>query len=113
ARVVATGGSSGSGWLLGPSLIQTYCSLPNVTNETGPENEASRLSELANTKRRACGLFSSRLTNITDQLPSGRSSAYDVTSRSPSSSFMSLAEENMRCNPERCCAHSRLIMWAE
>ena len=38
--VAAAGGLSGSAWLFGPSLIQTYCSLPKVTSITGPEKDA-------------------------------------------------------------------------
>src|SRR5579885_1763951 len=58
--VRATGGSSGSAWLLGPSLIHTYCSLPNVANVTGPPNPESCVGELKIT-RTVWGLFSSRL----------------------------------------------------
>src|SRR5580704_14262312 len=36
--IVAKGGPSGSAWLLSPSFFQTYCSLPNVVNDTGPTN---------------------------------------------------------------------------
>ena len=75
ATVVATGGLSGSAWLFSPSLIQTYCSLPKVTNVTGPENDALLLLESSNTTRTVCGLVSSRFTSINDQFPSGRCTA--------------------------------------
>src|SRR6478609_565707 len=92
--VVAIGGLSGSAWLLIPSLIQTYCSLPNVTNVTGPENDAFLFLESSNTTRRVWGLVSSRFTSINDQFPSGRWTAYVVTNTLPSLSLMSEDELN-------------------
>src|SRR4051794_30948916 len=49
--VVATGGLSGSAWLLSPSLIQTYCSLPKVTKVTGPAKEPFLFLESSNNTR--------------------------------------------------------------
>jgi len=63
--VVAIGGLSGSGWLFGPSLTQAYCSLPNVTNVTAPQNELSWPAESAKARRTVCALFSS--SDVTDQ----------------------------------------------
>src|SRR5579884_1618172 len=74
--VRATGGSSGSAWLFGPSLIHTYCSLPKVANVTGPSNPDSCFAFASlNMTRTVWGLFSSRLTSIRDQFPSGRRTA--------------------------------------
>src|SRR5581483_7286694 len=70
----ATIGPSGSAWLFGPSLIHTYCSLPKVATLTSPSNDSSR-SPSPNSSRIVCGLFWSRLTSISDQLPSGRRTA--------------------------------------
>src|SRR5258706_336076 len=46
STVVATGGPSGSAWLVAPSSFQTYCPLPKVVVDTGPENDNSRLFAL-------------------------------------------------------------------
>src|SRR5277367_6321051 len=89
STVEATGGWSGSAWLSGPSLIHTYCSLPKVTNATGPEKETfCLLFESSNCTRTVCGLVSSRFTSIRDQFPSGRCTAYDVTKALPSGSLI-------------------------
>src|SRR4051812_13242826 len=73
---VPTGGASGSGWLFGPSLIHTYCSLPKVTSRTLPVKEALCLClESSNEMRTWCAFLSSRLTSISDQFPSGRRTA--------------------------------------
>src|ERR1041384_408739 len=77
---VATGGWSGSGRLFGPSLIHTYCSSPNETTVTGPVNDVVcfRVAS-SNTTCTVWALAESRLTSISDQLPSGRCTAYEVT----------------------------------
>src|SRR5262249_10207786 len=102
-KEVARGGLSGSGWLFLPSLIQTYCSLPKVDRVTGPEKPTCRLwAESSNETFTPWALFSSRLTNINDQFPSGRCTAYDVTSRFPSLSLTLLEDGNIECVPARC-----------
>src|ERR1700719_2704236 len=76
SKVFAVGGLSGSGWLLGPSLIHTYCWLPKVTKAVGPAKSAFLFwPGLSKTTRTVCGLVSSRLTSIMDHFPSGRRSA--------------------------------------
>src|SRR5882724_3009882 len=81
STVVAAGGPSGSAWLFEPSSLHTYCSLPKVVIVTGPENDDGRLRGVSNAMRTAWALSWSRLTSIRDQLPSGRWTAYDVTSK--------------------------------
>ena len=111
SMVVARIGPSGSAWLFGPSLIHTYCSLPKVTNATGPENQLVRLLfESSKVTQMLCERASSRFTSINDQFPSGRRTAYEVTRTLPSLSLRSAVAGNMECIPERCCTHSRLIM---
>src|SRR5215470_4592116 len=111
STVVARIGPSGSAWLFGPSLIHTYCSLPKVTNATGPANELVRLPfKSSKLTRMLCERDSSRFTNISDQFPSGRRTAYDVTRAFPSSALRSFVAGNMTCIPARCCTHSRLII---
>jgi len=69
----------GIGWLFEPSSLHTYCSLPKVVIVTGPENDDGRLR--AYQTRCARMALSGRGDSIRDQLPSGRWTAYDVTSK--------------------------------
>src|ERR1700745_1160629 len=78
----------GSAWLLGPSSIQAYCSLPKVTMVTGPEKKdvcriagdfvggwrlaGALLAVSSKATWMEWALDSSRLTSMSDQFPSGR-----------------------------------------
>src|ERR1700683_24439 len=96
ATTVATGGGSGSAGLFGPGPTQKYCPAPKVTRVTGPKNEPFCLLLASSIRTRTlCGLFSSRLTSMIDQFPSGRCTAYDVTSTLPSPSLMSVEDGNI------------------
>src|SRR6202790_1735325 len=112
-RVVLVGGPSGSAWPPFSPSCHWYSAGPRVTHSTDALKwRACFVPPSANSIFTAWSLSRSLLISITDHCPSGRSSAYAVTSRLPASSVTSLATLNRRRGGSARCPHPIVITCA-
>ena len=83
------------------------------TRATGPTK--GWLTCLASSMTRSTGWAACKswLSNINDQFPSGRLTAYEVTTVRPAASLRSVDAGKILFAPASCCSHSKLMMCAE